>query len=176
MKPLLLFERRFLFLSVVTLSIFAVPVFGQIAVPGVRIRPALWVPHDQDGVYRVHGKVTAVDQAGRIVTVGNKGNAKEMAIVMNTVLIKDGAEVKLSRVSVGDDVDGVAGTLYGKFTAISVRFGPYHKDLPYGKPVKDHPGCVISPYSLHAGYVNVVGIPAGMEAKDPYSDKIFLVP
>lgn len=49
-------------------------------------------------------------------------------------------------------------------------------NIPYGKPVAGKPGFVISPYSPDAGYVDVRGFPPGTEVKDPYTQKVFLVP
>jgi hypothetical protein len=48
--------------------------------------------------------------------------------------------------------------------------------IPYGKPVAGMPGFVTSPYSPKAGYVDVRGFPPGTEVKDPYTQKVFLVP
>lgn len=50
------------------------------------------------------------------------------------------------------------------------------RDIPYGTPVPGKPGFVTSPHSASAGYVDVRGFPPGMEVKDPYSGKVFLVP
>src|SRR6266576_3575059 len=49
-------------------------------------------------------------------------------------------------------------------------------DLPYGVPVPNKPGFVISPYSPNAGYVDIRGFPAGTEVKDPYTGKVVIPP
>ena len=48
-------------------------------------------------------------------------------------------------------------------------------DYPYGNPVPGKPHLVESPFSS-GKYVDVEGFPPGTEVKDPYTDKIFLVP
>jgi hypothetical protein len=48
-------------------------------------------------------------------------------------------------------------------------------DYPYGIPVPGKPHLVESPYSP-GKYVDVEGFPPGTEVKDPYTQKIFLVP
>ncbi|PYJ75227.1 MAG: hypothetical protein DME72_00420 [Verrucomicrobia bacterium] len=48
-------------------------------------------------------------------------------------------------------------------------------DYPYGIPVPGKPHLVESPFSP-GKYVDVEGFPPGTEVKDPYTDKIFLVP
>ena len=49
-------------------------------------------------------------------------------------------------------------------------------DLPYGLPVPNKPGFVISPFSPNAGYVDIRGFPTGAEVKDPYTGKVFITP
>jgi hypothetical protein len=50
------------------------------------------------------------------------------------------------------------------------------RDLPYGIPVPNKPGLVMSPYSPKSGYVDVRGFSSGTEVKDPYTGKTFLTP
>jgi len=50
------------------------------------------------------------------------------------------------------------------------------KDYPYAQPVPGKPGFVTSPYAPYSGYVDVRGFPPGTEVKDPYTQKVFLVP
>ena len=49
-------------------------------------------------------------------------------------------------------------------------------DYPYGVPVPDKPGFVKSPFAPDQGLVDVRGFPPGTEVKDPFTNKIFLVP
>jgi hypothetical protein len=48
--------------------------------------------------------------------------------------------------------------------------------FPVAKPVPGKPGYVFSPYDPNGGYVDVSGYQSGSKVKDPYSQKIFLVP
>jgi hypothetical protein len=48
--------------------------------------------------------------------------------------------------------------------------------LPEAVPVDGKPGFVTSPYAPDAGQIDVRGFPKGTEVRDPYSQKVFLVP
>ena len=61
-------------------------------------------------------------------------------------------------------------------TASSAPAQRSRTDLPYGLPVPNKPGFVISPYSPNAGYVDIRGFPIGAEVKDPYTGKVFIIP
>src|SRR5713101_6792906 len=49
-------------------------------------------------------------------------------------------------------------------------------DYPYGTPVPGKPGFVKSPYAADQGLVDVRWCSPGTEVKDPFTNKIFLVP
>jgi len=48
--------------------------------------------------------------------------------------------------------------------------------LPTAKAVPDKPGYVFSPFDSSGRYVDVSGYASGTKVKDPWTDKIFIVP
>jgi hypothetical protein len=48
--------------------------------------------------------------------------------------------------------------------------------FPTAKPVPDKPGYVFSPFDSSGRYVDVSGYTPGTKVKDPWTDKIFIVP
>ncbi len=48
--------------------------------------------------------------------------------------------------------------------------------FPTAKPVPDKPGYVLSPFDPSGRYVDVSGYASGSKVKDPWTDKIFVVP
>ena len=49
-------------------------------------------------------------------------------------------------------------------------------EFPIAKSVPGKPGYVFSPFDTSGRYVDVSGYPSGSKVKDPWSDKIFIVP
>jgi hypothetical protein len=49
-------------------------------------------------------------------------------------------------------------------------------DFPTAKEVPDKPGYVVSPFDASGRYVDVSGYASGSKVKDPWTDKIFIVP
>jgi hypothetical protein len=48
--------------------------------------------------------------------------------------------------------------------------------FPTAKPIPDKPGYVLSPFDPGGRYVDVSGYTSGSKVKDPWTDKIFVVP
>jgi len=48
--------------------------------------------------------------------------------------------------------------------------------VPTGVPVPGKPGFVSSPFDPEGGFIDLRGVPAGTEVKDPYTGKVFLAP
>jgi hypothetical protein len=53
---------------------------------------------------------------------------------------------------------------------------PSYPQLPTAKAVPDKPGYVFSPFDSSGRYVDVSGYASGTKVKDPWTDKIFIVP
>ena len=49
-------------------------------------------------------------------------------------------------------------------------------EFPTAKSVPDKPGYVVSPFDAGGRYVDVSGYASGSKVKDPWTDKIFIVP
>ena len=70
-----------------------------------------------------HGKIEAVDQVGKTVTVKGKEKEHVLQITSHTKLSKEGKPATLADAVVGENVTGFAReTTAGKFEATSIRF------------------------------------------------------
>jgi hypothetical protein len=58
----------------------------------------------------------------------------------------------------------------------SARTSAPTPSFPTGKPVPGKPGYVFSPFDPSEKYVDVSGFAPGTKVKDPWTDKIFIVP
>jgi len=56
------------------------------------------------------------------------------------------------------------------------RASAAEENFPTAKSVPDKPGYVFSPFDSERRYVDVSGYPRGTKVKDPWTDKIFIVP
>ena len=61
-------------------------------------------------------------------------------------------------------------------SASASRASPPQANFPTGKAVPGKPGYVFSPFDKEGRYVDVSGFPPGTKVKDPWTDRIFLVP
>ena len=58
----------------------------------------------------------------------------------------------------------------------STRASSAQLEFPTAKSVPDKPGYVVSPFDASGRYVDVSGYASGSKVKDPWTDKIFIVP
>ncbi len=58
----------------------------------------------------------------------------------------------------------------------SPRASSTQMEFPTAKSVPDKPGYVVSPFDASGRYVDVSGYASGSKVKDPWTDKIFIVP
>jgi hypothetical protein len=72
------------------------------------------------------------------------------------------------------DVTTTAGGAKSR-TATTSRITPPQAQFPVARAVPGKPGYVYSPYDS-SKYVDVTGYPPGSKVKDPYVQKIFIVP
>jgi hypothetical protein len=61
-------------------------------------------------------------------------------------------------------------------TSTSPRAFSTQAEFPTAKAVPDKPGYVVSPFDSSGRYVDVSGYASGTKVKDPWTDKIFIVP
>ena len=81
-----------------------------------------------------------------------------------------------SRRSGETTVDSRRKTTESSTSAPSLQPSAPSPAFPTGKLVPGKPGYVFSPFDKEGRYVDVSGFPSGTKVKDPWTDKIFLVP
>ncbi|MGB9473845.1 MAG: hypothetical protein WCE87_02120 [Candidatus Udaeobacter sp.] len=86
------------------------------------------------------------------------------------------AERGQTRRSSGSSVTSRNGAAQSQTSASSSRASAPSTAFPTGKLVPGKPGYVFSPFDKEGRYVDVSGFPPGTKVKDPWTDKIFLVP
>jgi hypothetical protein len=86
------------------------------------------------------------------------------------------AERSQGRRSSGTSVTASDETAQSSTSVSSSRTSAPSPAFPTGKLVPGKPGYVFSPFDKEGRYVDVSGFPSGTKVKDPWTDKIFLVP
>ena len=81
-----------------------------------------------------------------------------------------------SRTSSGTSGTNRTGAAQSSSSVSSSRASASAAAFPTGKRVPDKPGYVFSPFDKEGRYVDVSGFPSGTKVKDPWTDKIFIVP
>ena len=86
------------------------------------------------------------------------------------------AERSQGRRSSGTSVTSHDEAAQSSTSVLSSRGSAPSTAFPTGKLVPGKPGYVFSPFDKEGRYVDVSGFPSGTKVKDPWTDKIFLVP
>jgi len=89
---------------------------------------------------------------------------------------KTAAEHRQSRTSSGASHTTREQTAQSSTKAGSSRPSASQENFPTAKAVPGKSGYVFSPFDTEGRYVDVSGFPPGTKVKDPWTDKIFLVP
>jgi len=89
---------------------------------------------------------------------------------------KTSAERRQSRTSSGASHTPRKETAQSSTTAGSSRPSASQENFPTAKAVPGKSGYVFSPFDTEGRYVDVSGFAPGTKVKDPWTDKIFLVP
>jgi hypothetical protein len=96
-------------------------------------------------------------------------------VTASTIICNRGKPGKLGDAKIGDLIGGITKLTDGKSVAVRIGIGASSGIRPYGLPVKGKTDLVESPYAK-GKYVSVRGRKRGDVIKDPYTQKLFLVP
>ncbi len=119
-----LFRSILCALSVTSMALLPVSAIakGKSAPPAAA--PADSAAKDKVTKFPFHGKLSAVDEAGKTFTVEGK-TPRVFHVTDETKIVKNGAPSTLAEAKVGEDVGGYTEKAAdGALTALSVRFGP----------------------------------------------------
>ena len=84
--------------------------------------------------------------------------------------------LKRQAAAAGSHDSGRTASQTGRTDTAKARSSSAPSDFPTAKTVPDKPGYVYSPFDSSNRYVDVSGYPSGTKVKDPWTDKIFIVP
>ena len=131
-------------------------------------------------IFDFRGTLIATDPAQGKFIVSSLKKSVVMWVDNQTRIVVRGKPAGLKSATLGEEANGFGTFENGKFVATIAIFrakNPAQADqIPYGIKVSGFPTLAISPYSPDAGPIDVNGHSRGDKVKDPYTNKIFLVP
>jgi hypothetical protein len=129
----------------------------------------------KNGWLGFNGVVTAVDIRAGAFAVKTKERQYTVYVTGQTIICNRGKRARLGDAKIGRPIGGFTKLTNGKSVAVIVGIGAPSEIHPYAIPVPGKTFVVESPY-VRGQYVNVKGRKTGDEIRDPYTQRIFIVP